>query len=273
MSADLHWGRETFAFAMAVQNLIWGAATPFAGMLADRFGAHRVALVCGLLYAIGLVTMAHATTPLGLTLTAGVLIGIGLAGVSFTTIAGALGRTYPPEKRSMALGISAAAGSFGQFAVLPLTQLLLSAFGWYGALVALGGIAALMVPLSLVMVDRVGGVVHTFQQSATQAIGEAMRHRGYLLLTAGFFVCGFQVVFVGVHLPAACRNATSCRSSTSRARSSLRCSISFRCRRSRCTCSPLPSGCCGCPPCRQPTASSRRCSACAISRCSRGSRS
>jgi predicted MFS family arabinose efflux permease len=202
MSADLHWGRETFAFAMAVQNLVWGAATPFAGMLADRFGAHRVALVCGIFYAAGLVTMAHATTPLGLALTAGVLIGIGLSGVSFSTMAGALGRAFPPEKRSMALGISAAAGSFGQFAMLPLTQVLLSALGWYGALVVLAAIAVVMAPLALVMYDRIGGHAHAFQQSAGQAIREAIGHRGYVLLTIGFFVCGFQVVFVGVHLPA-----------------------------------------------------------------------
>ncbi len=202
MSTDLHWGRETFAFAIAVQNLVWGAATPFAGMLADRFGAHRVALVCGFFYAAGLVTMAHASTPLGLALTAGVLIGIGLSGVTFSTIAGVLGRAYPPEKRSMALGISAAAGSFGQFALLPLTQVLLSSLGWYGALVVLAAIALLMAPLAVVMYDRVGGHAHAFRQSAGQAIVEAIGHRGYLLLTIGFFVCGFQVVFIGVHLPA-----------------------------------------------------------------------
>jgi predicted MFS family arabinose efflux permease len=202
MSADLHWGRETFAFAMAVQNLVWGAATPFAGMLADRFGAHRVALVCGLFYAAGLVTMAHASTPFGLALSAGVLIGVGLSGVSFSTIAGAIGRAYPPEKRSMALGVSAAAGSFGQFALLPLTQVLLSSLGWYGALVVLAAIALVMAPLAIVMYDKIDGHAHAFQQSAAQAIREAMGHSGYVLLTIGFFVCGFQVVFVGVHLPA-----------------------------------------------------------------------
>jgi predicted MFS family arabinose efflux permease len=202
MSADLHWGRETFAFAMAVQNLVWGIATPFAGICADRYGAHRVALVCAVLYAIGLVTMAQATTPFGLAMTAGVLIGIGLSGLAFSTMAGAIGRAYPPGKRSMALGISAAAGSFGQFAMLPLTQTLLSSLGWHGALVALAAIAALMIPLSRVMVDRVGGSAHAFQQSAADAVREAAGHRGYVLLTLGFFVCGFQVVFVGVHLPA-----------------------------------------------------------------------
>jgi predicted MFS family arabinose efflux permease len=202
MSLDLHWGRETFALAMAVQNLVWGAATPFAGMFADRFGSHRVALVCGLFYAAGLATMALATTPVMLVLTAGVLIGIGLAGLSFSVVAGVLGRKYPPEKRSMALGISAAAGSFGQFAMLPLTQWLLSHLGWYGALLALAAVALLMIPLTTAIYERHLSTAHAFQQSAGAAIREALRHRGYVLLTIGFFVCGFQVVFVGVHLPA-----------------------------------------------------------------------
>ncbi|HYR00889.1 MAG TPA: MFS transporter [Casimicrobiaceae bacterium] len=202
MSADLHWGRETFALAMAVQNLVWGAATPFAGMLADRFGSHRVAFVCAMLYIVGLATMALSTTPLMLVLTAGVLVGTGLAGLSFSVVAGVLGRKFPPEKRSMALGISAAAGSFGQFAMLPLTQVLLSHLGWYGALLALAAVGLLMVPLSAAIYERHGGSAHAFHQSAGAAMSEAFGHRGYMLLTVGFFVCGFQVVFVGVHLPA-----------------------------------------------------------------------
>jgi predicted MFS family arabinose efflux permease len=201
MSADLHWGRETFALAMAVQNLMWGAATPFAGMFADRFGSHKVAFVCAILYVAGLVTMAHASTPITLILTAGVLIGAGLAGLSFSIVAGVLGRKYPPEKRSMALGISAAAGSFGQFAMLPVTQWLLSALGWYGALLALAAIALAMIPLSATIYERHLFTTHAFQQSAGAAMREALGHRGYVLLTIGFFVCGFQVVFVGVHLP------------------------------------------------------------------------
>ncbi len=202
MSLDLHWGRETFALAMAVQNLVWGAATPFAGMFADRFGSHRVALVCALFYVAGLATMAQATTPVTLVLTAGLLIGIGLAGLSFSVVAGVLGRKYPPEKRSMALGISAAAGSFGQFAMLPLTQWLLSHLGWYGALLALAAVALLMIPLTTAIYEKHLSTAHAFQQSAGAAIREALGHRGYVLLTIGFFVCGFQVVFVGVHLPA-----------------------------------------------------------------------
>ena len=202
MSADLHWGREWFALAMAVQNLAWGAMQPFAGMIADRFGTAKVVLAGALLYVLGLVTMAHATTPLALVLTCGVLIGMGLSGVTFSVISGVLGRAYPPERRSMVLGISAAAGSFGQFAMVPGTQWLLSHLGWYGALLGLGGIALLMVPLAVALAENRAGAVHTFRQSAGEAMREALAHRGYMLLTVGFFVCGFQVVFVGVHLPA-----------------------------------------------------------------------
>jgi MFS family permease len=201
MSADLHWGRETFALALAVQNLMWGATQPFAGMLADKYGSGRVLLAGTLLYSLGLLTMAHAATPLMMVLTAGVLIGTGLSGVTFSVVSGVLGRSYPPEKRSMALGISAAAGSFGQFALLPLTQWLLSHVGWYGALLALAGVGLLMAPLSVALVERRTAHVHTFRQSAGEAMREAIGHRGYVLLTLGFFVCGFQVTFVGVHLP------------------------------------------------------------------------
>jgi predicted MFS family arabinose efflux permease len=202
MSADLHWGRETFALALAVQNLVWGVTQPFAGMIADKYGAGRVLIGGTVLYGLGLVTMAHAATPLMMVLTAGVLIGTGLSGVTFSVVSGVLGRAFPPEKRSMALGISAAAGSFGQFAVLPLTQYLLTHIGWYGALLTLAGVSLLMVPLAAAMVERnLGSHAHLFKQSAGQAMREAIGHRGYVLLTLGFFVCGFQVVFVGVHLP------------------------------------------------------------------------
>jgi MFS family permease len=202
MSADLHWGRETFALAIAVQNLVWGAAQPFTGMIADRFGTAKVVLIGTILYVLGLVTMAHATTPLALMLSCGVLIGIGLSGLTYSVIAGVLGRAYPPEKRSMVLGIAAAAGSFGQFALLPVTQWLLSHLGWYGALLALAGIGVLMGPVAVALVEKSQFAVHAFRQSASEAMREALSHRGYMLLTIGFFVCGFQVVFVGVHLPA-----------------------------------------------------------------------
>jgi predicted MFS family arabinose efflux permease len=202
MSADLGWGRETFALAIAVQNLVWGASQPFAGMIADKHGAGRVVVAGALLYALGLATMAYAHTPLLFVLTGGVLIGVGLSGVTFSVVAGVLGRAFPPEKRSMALGISAAAGSFGQFAVLPLTQWLLTHVGWLGSLLALSSIALLMAPLAAAMVERREHRAHAFQQTAREAMSEALGHRGYVLLTVGFFVCGFQVVFIGLHLPA-----------------------------------------------------------------------
>src|SRR5437764_1529112 len=202
MSSDLHWGRETFALALAVQNLVWGATQPFTGMFADKYGSGRVVLGGAVLYVLGLLLMANPGSPWQFVLSSGVLIGVGLSGVTFSIVSGVLGRAFPPEKRSMALGISAAAGSAGQFAVLPLTQWLLSNIGWHGALIALSAVALLMAPLAAAMVERRERQVHAFRQSAGEAMHEALGHRGYMLLTVGFFVCGFQVVFVGVHLPA-----------------------------------------------------------------------
>lgn len=202
VSAEMGWGRETFALALAVQNLVWGATQPFAGMVADRFGSAKVVVGGGLLYVLGLLAMASATSPTLFVLSAGLLIGTGLSGITFSIVSGVIGRAFPPEKRSMALGISAAAGSFGQFAVLPLTQWLLTHVGWHYALFALAGVGLLIVPLAAAMVERRERQVHTFAQSTAEAVTEAFGHRGYVLLTLGFFVCGFQVVFVGVHLPA-----------------------------------------------------------------------
>jgi len=202
ISHDMGWGRETFALAIAVQNLVWGATQPFVGMISDKYGAAQVILGGVALYALGLVAMANSHSPIVFVLTSGVLIGAGLSGVTFSVISGVLGRRFPPEKRSMALGISAAAGSFGQFAILPLTQWLLSSIGWYGALLAMAGIALLIAPLAAALVERREAQAHVFKQSAGQAMSEALGHRGYVLLTVGFFVCGFQVVFLGVHLPA-----------------------------------------------------------------------
>lgn len=201
MSADFGWGRGVFAFAIALQNLIWGIAQPFTGALADRFGAQRAIIVGGVLYAAGLVLMGLADSPLSLSLSAGLLIGIGLSGTSFSVILGVVGRAVPPEKRSMAMGIAAAAGSFGQFAMLPGTLGLIGWLGWSAALIALGIMVALIVPLAAMVKDR-----PTLTQGPQQTLGEALReacsHSGFWLLALGFFVCGFQVVFIGVHLPA-----------------------------------------------------------------------
>lgn len=203
MSAEFGWGREVFAFAIALQNLIWGLAQPVTGALADRFGVARAVLVGGILYAIGLLLMASADTPLALSLSAGVLIGLGLSGTSFSVILGAVGRAVPVEKRSMAMGIAAAAGSFGQFAMLPGTLGLLEWLGWSSALLALGLLIVLIVPLAAMMCgDRQAPVPAGAQQSLGEALREAVGHSGFRLLALGFFVCGFQVVFIGVHLPA-----------------------------------------------------------------------
>lgn len=201
MSAEFGWGRETFAFAIALQNLIWGIAQPFTGAIADRFGAMRTVVVGGILYAIGLVLMGYSDSAFSLSMSAGLLIGIGLSGTSFSVILGAVGRAVPLEQRSMAMGISAAAGSFGQFAMLPGTLGLISWLGWSAALLALGLMVALIVPLAALMKDK-----PLPRQGHEQTLGEALReavgHSGFWLLSLGFFVCGFQVVFIGVHLPA-----------------------------------------------------------------------
>ena len=201
MSAQFGWGREVFAFAIALQNLIWGLAQPFTGALADRFGAAKVVIVGGVLYAVGLVLMGMSDSLLTLSLSAGLLIGIGLSGTSFSVILGVVGRALPPEKRSMGMGIASAAGSFGQFAMLPGTLGLIGWLGWSSALLVLGLLVAMIEPLVSMLKDRpmpsLGG-----EQTLKEALREACTHSGFWLLAFGFFVCGFQVVFIGIHLPA-----------------------------------------------------------------------
>jgi predicted MFS family arabinose efflux permease len=201
MSSEFGWGREVFAFAIALQNLIWGLTQPFTGALADRFGAKRTVMVGGVLYVVGLLLMGLADSPLSLSLSAGVLIGMGLSGTSFSVILGAVGRAVPPEKRSMAMGVAAAAGSFGQFVMLPGSLGLISWLGWSAALMALGLLVALIVPLASLLKDT--PLPSSGQeQTLREALREAFAHSGFWLLALGFFVCGFQVVFIGVHLPA-----------------------------------------------------------------------
>ena len=201
MSSEFGWGREVFAFAIALQNLIWGLTQPFTGALADRFGAKRTVMVGGVLYVVGLLLMGLADSPLSLSLSAGVLIGMGLSGTSFSVILGAVGRAVPSEKRSMAMGVVAAAGSFGQFVMLPGSLGLISWLGWSAALMALGLLVALIVPLASLLKDT--PLPSSGQeQTLREALREAFNHSGFWLLALGFFVCGFQVVFIGVHLPA-----------------------------------------------------------------------
>lgn len=201
MSTDFGWGREVFAFAIALQNLIWGLAQPFAGALADRLGAARVVIIGGILYALGLVLMGMADSLWSLSLSAGLLIGIGLSGTSFSVILGVVGRAVAPQQRSLAMGIASAAGSFGQFVMLPGTLGLIQWLGWSAALLVLGLLVALIVPLVSMLRDRPLPRLDG-EQTLGQALREACSHSGFWLLALGFFVCGFQVVFIGVHLPA-----------------------------------------------------------------------
>ena len=205
------WTRETFAFALAVQNLSWGVAGLFAGMVADRYGAFRVLVVGSLIYALGLVTMALAPTPFAFTLTAGVLLGLAQAGTTYAVIYGVVGRNIDHTRRSWAMGVTAAAGSFGQFLMLPVESALiggvhwgsleLAGLGWQGALFVLGGLALLIAPLAIGLKERPRDAAVGAQQSIVQALREALGYRSFQWLMAGYFVCGFQVVFIGVHLP------------------------------------------------------------------------
>jgi predicted MFS family arabinose efflux permease len=195
------WSRETFAFALAVQNLAWGVAGPVAGMLADRFGAFRVLIGGALLYAMGLVLMALATSGLAFTGSAGLLIGMAQSGTTYAVIYGVIGRNVAPEKRSWAMGVAAAAGSFGQFLMVPVENWLIGSFGWQNALILLGCLALAMIPLAWGLREPAKAAAAGFQQSITQALREAFAYPSFQLLMAGYFVCGFQVVFIGVHMP------------------------------------------------------------------------
>lgn len=202
ITIDRGWPRETFAFALAIQNLAWGLAGPFAGMLADRYGAFKVLAAAGLLYALGMVVMAFATTGAVFTLGAGVFIGVALAGCTYAVIYGVINRNVSPERRSWAMGVTAAAGSFGQFLMVPVSSGLIGVVGWQQALVALGGAVLLILPLAWALREAPSPLTVTGpQQSIADAVREASRHRPFQLLMAGYFVCGFQVVFIGVHLP------------------------------------------------------------------------
>jgi len=199
VSLEHGWGREIFSIAMAIQNLLWGALGPFAGGIADRHGTARVVAACGVAYVLGLVVMAFTTNPLSLHVGSGFLIGLALSGTTFATLMAVIGRVAPVEKRSTWLGITAAAGSFGQFLALPLAQGLISAFGWRSALLALAVFAALIVPLAWFVR---GKGAPAGPQSLREALGEAAGERGFHLLFWGYFVCGFHLAMLTIHLPA-----------------------------------------------------------------------
>ncbi|HEX6413832.1 MAG TPA: MFS transporter [Burkholderiales bacterium] len=201
MSMELGWGREAFSFAIALQNLVWGCAMPFMGAIADRYGAGRVLAAGGLAYGSGLIAMAHSTSPLGLDIAAGLLLGFALSCSAFGVVMGVVARAFPPEKRSLAVGIVGACGSFGQFAMLPGAQALIAGFGWLNALVTMGVLAFFIIPLGAALAGRNAAEAES-EQSIGAALAEATRHTGFWLLTASFFVCGFQTIFVMTHLPA-----------------------------------------------------------------------
>jgi MFS family permease len=199
------WGRDVFAFALAIQMLLWGAAQPFAGALADRYGAVPVLSAGAMLYAAGLAAMAYSTTPAALHLTAGMLIGFGLAGSSFTLVIGAFGKLMPPQWRTLAFGAGTAAGSFGQFLFSPLAVALIGDLGWQRTLLIFAAIVLVIIPLSLALAiprDRALPAGAAAPQSATAALSEACGHKSYVFLVLGFFTCGFQLFFIAVHLPA-----------------------------------------------------------------------
>ncbi|MEM7441968.1 MAG: MFS transporter [Pseudomonadota bacterium] len=204
ISMDLGTGREAFALAMALQNLVFGLVQPFVGAIADRFGAGRVMIVGALLYALGLVLASLSTDPLGLNLTIGVLIGLGLSGTTYVTVLGAIGRAVPPERRSIAFGIATAIGSFGMFLFVPISQGLIDWLDWRGALWAFAILATCLVATAAGIRGKATGdgpnALTTELPSLNAALRAARGYPSYWLLNAGFFVCGFHIVFVGIHL-------------------------------------------------------------------------
>ncbi|MCY3769639.1 MAG: MFS transporter [Gammaproteobacteria bacterium] len=204
MTVDQGWTRETFGLAMALQNLFWGIGLPFAGAIADKQGTVKVIVAGAIMYALGIWGMSSADSGLALQLTGGILTGLGVAFSAFTLAMAAMVRVVGPEKRSFVLGIGTAAGSFGQVIFSPISQGFISAYGWHTALVLLASISLVMIPLALCLPKSAKAQSDTLvaDQTLKEALSEAMMHRGYILLTIGFFVCGFHVAFITVHLPA-----------------------------------------------------------------------
>lgn len=201
VTIDRSWSRETFGFAIALQNLVWGLAQPFTGMIADRFGSRRVmaaGLVC---YAAGLALMSQAQAPAAFTLSAGLCVGVALAGTAFGVVYGAISRLVPPERRSAALGAAGAVGGLGQFFLVPASQGLIDALGWTGTLLVLAVACVALLPCTMPMRDR-AVTPASVRQSLSSAVREAFSHRGFLLLNLGFLACGFQLAFIASHLPA-----------------------------------------------------------------------
>jgi len=201
VTMDRGWSRETFALAIAIQNLSWGIVGPFAGALSDRFGAFKVLIVGAVFYALGLIFMGLSTSALAFMGSAGVLLGMAQSGTTYAVVYGVIGRNVAANKRSWAMGVTAAAGSFGQFLMVPVENGLINGVGWQNALFILGVAALAIVPLAFGLKEPGVAVAKGPQQSMKAAVREAFAHPSFLLLLAGYFVCGFQVVFIGVHMP------------------------------------------------------------------------
>ena len=208
ITQEMGWTRQSFAFAIALQNLSWGVIGIFAGMAADRFGAFRVLMGGAVLYGLGLAGMALSPTPLLFALTTGLLIGAAQAGTTYAVIYGVLGRQIAPERRSWAMGVAAAAGSFGQFLMVPVEGWLIASLGWQQALLALSMAVLLIIPLAFGLREPgfQGAAPPKRDQTIGQALREAFSYPSFNLLMAGYFVCGFQVVFIGVHMPSYLRD-------------------------------------------------------------------
>lgn len=206
VTMDRGWSRETFAIALAVQNLTWGIVQPFTGMIADRYGSAKVIAGGLVFYALGLAGMAHATTPAAFMWTAGVCIGIALSGTAFAAIYGALSRLVPPERRSWALGVAGAVGGLGQFTMVPAAQWLIGGWGWVAALLVFAMVLMILLPLAFPLREPANRVRDAAAPDAnlslSDAIREAFTRPGFWLLNLGFLACGFQLAFIGTHLPA-----------------------------------------------------------------------
>lgn len=218
ITSEMDWTRQNFSIALAIQNLAWGLFGVFVGMAADKFGAFKVLAAGAVCYSVGLLGMAYAPTPFWFAMFTGVLLGLAQAGTTYAVVYGVVGRQIPAEKRSWAMGVTAAAGSFGQFLMLPLEGGLINALGWQSALLVLAAAMLGIVPLALGLREPqfakargrttaaapVGNPADI--QTARQAMKEAFSQPSFLLLTTGYFVCGFQVVFIGVHMPSYLRD-------------------------------------------------------------------
>jgi MFS family permease len=207
MTVDRGWDRETFGLAMAIQNLLWGIGVPIAGAIADRFGPARVIAIGAIVYMIGVWGMSQAESAMALHVFGGVLTGLGVAFTAFSLAMAAMAKVVGPERRSLALGLGTAAGSFGQVVFSPVGQGFIDAFGWESAMLILAASALVIIPLAFVLpTDTTAKGEAPSDQTFAQALAEAGAHRGYILLTVGFFVCGFHVAFITVHFPSYVRD-------------------------------------------------------------------